>query len=142
MVEVFAEFEETEGKFTKLVNSPVTISARKAFGNIEIGQVLTNTDGRAEFKIPETLIGDEQGLVSIVVSLEDNFITDRVILEAAKVGQIKPTPKLIQKEILWSTNENVQTWLLLTYIGAAGAAWFAIGYIIFQIVKIKQLSKD
>ncbi|MDX1284684.1 MAG: cytochrome c [Draconibacterium sp.] len=141
-VEVFAEYESSEGVFTKLVEAPVTISAKKAFGEIPVGQVLTNDEGRAEFKIPETVIGDEQGMVSIVVSLEENYETDAVILEASKVGQQKEVPKLITEEVLWSTNENVQSWLLLTYLGAAGAAWLAIVYVVFQLIKIKRLSKD
>jgi mono/diheme cytochrome c family protein len=141
-VEVFAEYEDKTGNYVVLANAPIIISAKKAFGNIPIGQVLTNNEGRAEYTIPETLIGDERGLVNIVVKLGDNYITDNVILDAAKVGQQKQVPQLIRKEILWSTNENIQTWLLLSYIGVAGAAWLAIAYVIFQIIKIRRLSKD
>jgi len=141
-VEVFAEVENDAGKYVELSEAEVEISAKKAFGNLPIGKVLTNNDGRAEFKIPETLIGDEKGLVNIVVELGDEFITDDVVLDAAKVGQLKPTPKLIKKEVLWSTNDNVQTWLLLSYLGATGAAWFAIGYVVFQIYKIWRVGKE
>jgi mono/diheme cytochrome c family protein len=140
-VEVFAEFENN-GIFTKLPNTLITVSTKKAFGNIEMGKVLTDENGRAEFVIPETVIGDEEGNVNIVVSLDDNYITDIVTLDKAKVGQLKTTPKLIQKGILWSTNENIQIWLLFSYIGAVGGAWVTIGYIIFQIAKIKRLSKE
>lgn len=141
-VEVFAEVEELNGAYVKLSNTDVKISAKKAFGNILIGNLLTNADGRGEFVIPETLIGDENGLVNIVVELGDGFITDEVVLDAAKVGQLKPTPKLIRKQVLWSTNDNVQTWLLLSYLGAVGAAWLAIAYVIFQIIKIRKLGKE
>ena len=140
-VEVFAE-SENNGIFTKLPNTPITVSTKKAFGNIEMGKVLTDENGRAEFVIPETVIGDEEGYVNIVVSLDESYIADIVVLDKAKVGQLKPTPKLIQKGILWSTNENIQIWLLFSYIAAAGGAWLTIGYIVFQIVKIKRLSKD
>jgi mono/diheme cytochrome c family protein len=140
-VEVFAEYENS-GIFTKLTNTPISISAKKTFGNIEMGKVLTDENGRAEFIIPETVIGDEEGFVNIVVSLDDSYIAEVVTLDKAKVGQLKPTPKLIQKGILWSTNENIQIWLLFSYIGAAGGAWITIGYIIFQIAKIKSLGKE
>ena len=141
-VEVFAEVENDAGKFVELPDAEVRISAKKAFGNLPIGQVLTNTEGRAVYQIPESLIGDEKGLVNIVVELGDEFITDDVVLDAAKVGQLKPTPRLIKKEVLWSTNDNVQTWLLLSYLGATGAAWFAIGYVVFQIYKIWRVGKE
>ena len=140
-VEVFAEYDNN-GVFMKLPNTPISISAKKTFGNIEIGQVRTDENGRAEFKIPDSVLGDEEGFVNIVVALDETFIADVVSLDKAKVGQLKPTPKLIQKGILWSTNENIQMWLLISYIGVAGAAWLAIGYIIFQLFKVKRLSKD
>lgn len=141
-VEIFAEVENEAGKFVKLPEADVKISAKKAFGNLPIGEVITNNEGRAEFTVPESLIGDEKGLVSIVVELGDSYITDKVILDAARVGQPKPQPRLIKKEILWSTNENIQTWLLLSYLGAVGAAWAAIGYVVFQIFKIWRLGKE
>jgi len=140
-VEVFAEFEQN-GSFVKLTEAPVIISSKKMFGNLTIGNVLTDKNGRAEFTIPETLIGDEEGYVNIVVSLDENYEVAPVLLDKAKVGQFKEVPKLIRGgEILWSTNENIQPWLLFTYLGAVGAAWLAIGYVIFQIIKIKKYSK-
>jgi mono/diheme cytochrome c family protein len=140
-VEVFAEYEEKDGSFVILAETPVFISAKKAFGNLPIGEVLTNTEGRAEYTIPEELIGDEEGLVNIVVRLDGEYIVDPVILDAAKVGQLKQVPKLIKKEVLWSTNDNTQTWLLLSYLGAVGGAWLAIAYVVFQIFKIWRLGK-
>jgi mono/diheme cytochrome c family protein len=140
-VEVFAE-QELNGAFAKLPNTPVSISAKKYFGNIEIGKANTDVDGRAEFKIPESLIGDEEGLVDIVVSLDENYLAEAVTLNKAKVGKNKEVQKLIQPGILWSTNENIQIWLLLSYIGAVGAAWAAIGYVVVQLFKIKRLSKN
>jgi mono/diheme cytochrome c family protein len=140
-VEVFAEYM-VNGAYNHLPNTEIIISAKKYFGNIEIGKVRTNENGRAIYTIPETLIGDEEGFVNIVVALDDNFIADVVTLERAKVGQLKQVQKLIQPGILWSTNENIQIWLLLSYIGVTGAAWLTIGYIIFQLLKIRKLGKQ
>jgi len=140
-VEIFAEYDNA-GVYTKLPNTEILISAKKYFGNIEIGKVNTDENGRAEFTIPGTVIGDEEGYVNIVVALDENYISEVVVLEKAKVGQLKQVPKLIQRGILWSTNENIQIWLLLSYIGAVGGAWLTIGYIVLQIAKIKRLSKD
>ena len=141
-VEVLAEYDN-KGVYSKLAKSPVTISTKKAFGNIKIGEVLTDENGRAVFSIPETVIGDEEGNVNIVVSLGENFTVDPVVLDKAKIGQPKEVPKLIKKgEILWSTNENIQIWLLLSYIVSAGGAWIAIGYVIFLIIKIKRLGRN
>jgi hypothetical protein len=140
-VEVFAEYDNN-GVYMKLPNTAIIISSKKTFGNIEIGQVRSDENGRAEFTIPESVIGDEEGYVNIVVAIDETYIADVVSLDKAKVGQLKQTPKLIQKGILWSTNENIQIWLLFSYIGAAGGAWLTIGYIVFQLLKIKRLSKE
>lgn len=140
-VEVFAEYM-VNGAFNRLPNTEITISAKKYFGNIQIGKVRSDENGRAVFAIPETLIGDEEGFVNIVVTLDDSYIADVVTLDKAKVGQLKPVPKLIQKGILWSTNDNIPIWLLLSYIGVTGAAWLTIGYILFQLLKIRKLGKQ
>jgi len=141
-VEILAEYEDESSGYNRLVNVPVMISSKKAFGNIEIGKATTNENGRAEFVIPEHVIGDEEGYVSIVVSLNDDYEAQVVTLEKAKVGKLKEVPKLIKGEVLWSTNDNIQLWLLFSYILAAGGAWAIIGYVIFQIVKIKRYSKS
>ena len=60
-VEVFAEYEDKSGNFVQLQNAPVFISAKKAFGNLPLGQVFTDKNGRAVYNIPETVIGDEEG---------------------------------------------------------------------------------
>ena len=140
-VDILAEYEDENTEYNSLVNAPVIISSKKAFGNIEIGQAITNESGRAEFVIPEGLIGDEEGFVSIVVSLDDNYIAQEVTLEKAKVGTLKQVPKLITDEVLWSTNENISLWLLFSYILAAGGAWAIIGYVVYQIFKIRKYSR-
>ncbi|HYQ57463.1 MAG TPA: cytochrome c [Draconibacterium sp.] len=141
-VEVFAEYQDKDSNYVVLAETPISIGAKKAFGTLPIGQVLSNEEGRAEYNIPESLIGDEQGMVTLVIDLGEGFITDNVVLDAAKVGQPKPTPKLIQKDVLWSTNENIQVWLLLSYLAAVLGAWGTIGYVVFQIFKIKRAGKQ
>ncbi len=141
-VEILAEYEGENAEYLSLDGVPVSISSSKAFGNIRIGQAITNHIGRAEFIIPENVIGDEEGYISIVVSLDENYDAQEVALEKALVGKPKDVPRLIQPEVLWSTNENVSTWLLLSYILAAGGSWVVIGYVIFQIIKIKRYSKS
>lgn len=141
-VEILAEFEESDGSYTGLTGVPVKVSARKAFGNMEIGQATTNDIGRAEYTLPDDFIGDEEGYISIVVSLDENYLAQEVALEKALVGKNKTVPKLIQREVLWSTNNNVSLWLLLSYIVAAGGSWVAIIYVILQIVKIKRYGKS
>lgn len=142
LVTVFAEFTNKNGEQEKLTDTPVNICVVRAFGNLPIGQVLTNKNGAADYKIPENIIGDEEGFVTVVVSLGEDYEAKKVTLEKAKIGTIKATPKLIKKGVIWSTNSNIPMWMLLSYIGAVGGAWLAIFYVIFQIIKIRKFSKE
>ncbi len=65
--------------------------------------------------------------------MNDDYDAQEVALEKANVGKQKIVPRLIQREVLWSTNKNIQLWLLFSYLGAAGGAWLVIGYVISQI---------
>ena len=141
-VDILAEYENESGVYVPLLNAPVTISSKKAFGNLEIGEALTNELGRAVYVIPETTMGDEEGYISIAVSLSEDYEATEVILERALVGSQKEVPGLIRKGVLWSTNNNVSLWVLFSYILAAGGAWVVIIYVIVQIVKIKKYSRS
>lgn len=141
-VEISAEFENKSGKYEKLAETAVSISAKRTFGNLPIGEALTNNEGQAEFEIPANLIGDEEGKISIVVSLGDGFVTEALVLEPAKIGTQKQHQQLIKKGVLWSTNDNMPLWLILSYLGAVGLAWLTIAYVAFQIVKIIRLNKE
>ena len=142
VIEIVAEYEDRNGNFNKLSNIPVIISNKKTFGNLEIGRVLTNENGEAEFTVPEDIVCDAEGLAKLIVSLDEDYIAEPVCVEDVEAGHQIITPQLIKRGVLWSTNEYVPFWLLLSYLGLVGGAWLAIGYVIFQIIKIKKLSKS
>ncbi|MCK5693429.1 MAG: hypothetical protein KAI08_11280, partial [Bacteroidales bacterium] len=98
--------------------------------------------GRAIYTIPENTMGDEQGYLSVVVSLSEEYEAAEVILDKALVGTAKEVPELIRKGVLWSTNNNVSLWVLISYILSTGGAWMVIIYVIVQIVKIKKYSRS
>lgn len=141
-VEIMAEFANADSVFVPLLNTPVSISSKTAFGSLPIGRAETNEQGRASYVIPENTIGDEEGYLSIVVSLSEDYDAPDVILEKAMVGKPKEVPGLIRRGVLWSTNENVSLWVLLSYLLAAGGAWVVIIYVIAQIVKVKKYGRS
>ena len=142
LVKVFAEYKSKSGLYTKLADVPVNICVKRAFGNLPVGQVLTNNEGNAEFVFPKTIIGDEEGFVNIVVSLGENYEAKKITLEKAKIGIPKIVPQLIKKGSSWTSNDNIPLWMLLSYLGAVGAAWLAIFYVIFQVFKIWKFGKE
>ena len=142
LVDIMAEYEDANEVYVPLLNAPVIISSKKAFGNLKIGETVTNNQGRAIYTIPENTMGDEQGYLSVVVSLSEEYEAAEVILDKALVGSSKEVPGLIRKGVLWSTNNNVSLWVLISFFLAAGGAWMVIIYVIVQIVKIKKYSRS
>jgi hypothetical protein len=137
-----AEFENEDAAFVPLLNTPVSISSKTAFGSLPIGETVTNEQGRASYVIPENTVGDEEGYLSIVVALSEDFDAPDVILDRALVGTPKEVPGLIRKGVLWSTNDNVSLWVLISFLLAAGGAWIVIVYVIVQVFKIKKYSRS
>ena len=141
-IEIFAEYEAKNGEFKNLSDILVIISAKKTFGKLEIGQALTDKNGKAEFVVPETIVCNSEGMATLIISLNEDYIAEELSLENIKTGNQIITPKLIKRGVLWSTNDYVPFWLLLSYLGVVGGAWLAIGYVVFQIIKIRKYSKS
>ena len=142
MVNVIAEYVESESGSKAIPEVPVNISLKRAFGNLKIGEAFTNQNGRAEFVLPENIIRDEEGLLTFVISMNENFDAKEVVLKSAIKGDPKDMPQIIEDGVLYSTNDRIPAWLLLSYIGAVGGIWLVIAYIIFQIIKVKRLSNS
>lgn len=140
VLEVFIEEQSDNGTTSPLEGVPVIISTRKTFGNLQIGETLTGENGRSEFKVPEHIIGDEEGKVNLVISLNDDYEASMVILDNAKIATPKSHTALIRQGVIWSTNENMPLWLTISFIAMVLGAWITIIYIIVQIVKIKKLN--
>jgi mono/diheme cytochrome c family protein len=141
-VEIMAEFANEDSIYVPLLETPVSISSKTAFGSLPIGEAVTNQQGRATYVIPEKTVGDEEGYLSIVVALSEDFDAPDVVMEKALVGKPKEVPGLIRKGVLWSTNDNVSLWVLFSYLLAAGGSWVVIIYVIAQIVKIKKQGRS
>jgi len=141
-IEVIIEVVNKDGSYTTLANVPVIFSVKKVFGHLPIGTGITEDDGRLEFVVPETLIGDEQGLTNIVVSLNEDYEAKAFELDNAKVATPNYLTGLIKPGVIWSTNDNMPKWLIFFFVTLVVGAWLAIGYVVIQIVKIKKFSKE
>ena len=141
-IEIFAEYEKTKGVYDKLVNAPILINAKKTFGSIKIGEATTDQNGRAVYSVPESVAGDINGKIDLVISLDETYKVDNVVLADAKVATPGETENLFKETVLWGTNDRLQPWLLVSYLSAALGAWMAILYVIYLIVKIKLQSRE
>jgi mono/diheme cytochrome c family protein len=135
-IDIVAEVLDKSGDVTKLVNTPVFVQARKTFGNLLIGSVTTDAEGRASFAIPPDMQVKSDGKVDFILTLGDDF--EPVIFSVAGVQVKVPEPYISPSRVLWSTNDRTQIWLLFTYFAALLGAWTIIGYIIVQIFRIRE----
>jgi cytochrome c5 len=136
-LDIVAEELGPGGASEKLANASVQIMARKAFGNLLVGTVNTDSDGKARFAIPGDMKTKSDGKVDFVLALGEEF--EPVTFAVSGVQVREPDRNLPAKSVLWSTNDRTQAWLLFTYFAALILAWSAIGYIVLQIIKIKKL---
>lgn len=142
LVKLMAEYGDPEMGSDILSEAAVIVSLKRAFGNLKIGEVFTDDNGRAEFALPENVIRDEEGLLTLVISMNENFEAKEVVLKSAIKGDPKEMPEILEDGVLYSTNDRLPAWLLLSYLGAVGGAWLVIGYVVFQIIRVKKLSKS
>lgn len=137
-LDIVAEVLNNEGMNIKLANSPVFVYASKAFGNMLVGSVITDGEGRASFAIPENMQVKSDGKVDFILRLGDDF--EPVSFSVSGVQVKHPEPWTAPPRVLWSTNDRTQIWLLFTFFAALIGGWTVIGYVVFQIVRIKMQS--
>ncbi len=138
-IDIVAEVQNKAGQFEKLTRSTVYILARKTFGNLLLGTVITDDEGRASYPIPSDLHTQSDGKVDFILTLGDDFEPTPFAMSGVQVRPAVPEPPA--PRVLWSTNDRTQIWLLFTYFAALIGAWTTIGYIVIQIYKISKSGK-
>lgn len=138
-IDIVAEVQDKTGQLQKLAGSTIYVMARKTFGNLLVGSVSTDSEGRATFNIPAGMRTKSDGTVDFVLTLGDDF--EPTVFAISGVQVKEPEPFSAPPRVLWSTNDRTQVWLLFTYFAALIGAWSTIGYIVLQIVKIRKLSQ-
>jgi cytochrome c5 len=139
-IDIVAELQNKAGQLEKLPGSTIYIMARKTFGNMLVGTVNTDNEGRASFAIPAGMHTKSDGKVDFVLALGDDFEPTTYAISGVQVRE--PEQYISAPRVLWSTNDRTQAWLLATYFAALIGAWSTIGYIILQIVKIWKLGRN
>lgn len=140
-LDIVAEVQNAPGVYSKLTNTGVFVQVKKAFGFLDIGKVVTGTDGKARFEIPKGLAGNVDGKADFVVTLGDDFEKTTAEVPGIKVAAPLGENPLTSRSVLWSTNDRTQKWLLFSYFFVTGMVWITIIYIILQIARIRKAGK-
>ena len=126
----------------RLKGSDELLFVKRYFGSLQIGQaVKTNDKGIATFDFPKNLPGDKTGTVEVEARINDDVYGEIILSKKLKIGIPTNKPALNAKRAIWNIQSKAPIWLLFTYFSIVAGVWLTIGYIAFNIYRIKQLSK-
>lgn len=120
-------------------NIRVNLGVQRYFGVLPVTQEIRFTDPNGEVSVtfPNDIIGDENGVLEVVASIEDMEYNPAVANEQIEWGQINPKDYWTERRALWKNNEYVPIWLLASFAIAAIGIWLVIAYVALLVRKIK-----
>jgi len=132
-----------QGKIIAAKGVDVKLLVKRNFGLLPIEEKKkTNAKGEASFTFPLNLPGDDDEgnltLIAQIVSSQYKGETEKQY--TLKLGLPKEDEKIWEERSLWGTRENAPLWLILTFTLTVVGIWFIIGYIVYQIYRIKKSS--
>ncbi len=143
--QVFADVVIINEKGDSVPASDIKINffVKRIFGNLPIGDpVKTNENGTAVFNFPNDITGDKDGNVEIIAE----FNNSDKYGDLSKSIQLNWGKKLhyenpVLERSLWGPNNRVPIWLLITYLTVVGGVWLTIFYVVFKLIKLKNVGK-
>lgn len=132
-----------DGEMTPANGVRVGFFIKRNFGLLPVCETVTTNDkGIAKAIFPKTLPGDSLGNYDIIIKLIDDDIYGNVeYKETLDWGQSFVYENPLNKRAMWGDRGNAPLWLLFTYFTMLLAALIAIGYVMLQLKKLKDLGK-
>ena len=100
-----------------------------------------NDKGIAIFDFPKNIPGDKEGNIVLESRINDDVYGEIILSKKVKLGIPTDKPGLTEQRAMWNVQSKAPIWLLFTYFSILAGVWITIGYIVFNIYKIKKLSK-
>ncbi len=149
LVKVNMSFDSLSGKISVVVtadektgsiplkNDEVSLFANRYFGKLQIGKTQnTNEQGKTTFAFPKDLPGDKNGMVELMVSVNDDIYGEVEYMSKMKVARPTDMPPLNEKRAIWNVLTKAPMWIILLYTGlvlGVGAVLLYIGYLLKKI---------
>ena len=139
--EITAKVEQVADDGTKSPTEKirVNIGVERYFGVLPVTSEVkrTNAEGEASMIFPNDIIGDENGIVNVVASIEDMEYNPAETSVEIEWGQINPKDYWTERRALWKNNNYVPVWLMASFALAAIGIWLVIAYVALLARKIK-----
>ncbi len=130
---------------TPLKDVDVHFYVKRQFGLMNFGGIsnFTKENGKVSVSLPDNIVGDEHGNVTIFVKIENNIEYRNIEKSLTKEWGVplKIDDSWFEKRSLWSTGDKTPVWLLMIISGILLIVFSCIGYVIFNIYKIKKASE-
>jgi mono/diheme cytochrome c family protein len=123
-------------------SAKVNFGVRRYFGILPIANETshyTNENGEVDIQFTENIIGNENGELTIIASIEGLEYNPAEISEVIAWGSVNPNNYWSERRALWKNNEYVPLWLLISFITGALAIWGVIAYVGMLVYKIKKI---
>ncbi|MCK9422626.1 MAG: cytochrome c [Bacteroidales bacterium] len=121
----------------------VLLFVKRYFGNLQIGDSKsTDKDGIVLFEFPSDLPGDKEGKVEILARVNDpgdQFKSNAVSMKLA-IGVPTDKPSLIATKTWWTSRRSAPMWVIMTYSLSVIIVWGFIVYIVYNVLKIRNLN--
>jgi hypothetical protein len=144
MIRITLQSKTAEG-WTPLPDAEVNVFVKRRFGQLQVGEDMYTTDenGLVEVLFANQIPGDEKGNIIIGCAVEDNDQLGNLYSSTTTDWGIPlKTVDHFNDRTLWATRDKTPFWLLIFPNLIIASVWTVIGYLLFQIYKMKRLSHN
>jgi hypothetical protein len=132
--------DKAKDKNIPVSNIPVKLFVKRTFGNMQIGEVPTDVNGKARIHFPEDLPGDTAGNLNLI-AIAGTGGKQIIVEKTEKIG-VGISPKLLLDErAWWNVRSKAPIWLIIAYVCGGIAVGCCILYVALQLKKIKEINQ-
>lgn len=128
------------GEKIPAANVAVNFGVSRYFGVLPISgspAPVTDQNGKVTVTLPNNLIGDAGGKLSIIATIDDMDYRPAEVKSANEWGTPKPNNYWSNRRALWKDNDHIPAWLFGGFLFATLGIWGFIFYVLFLVGKIK-----
>lgn len=121
-------------------NVELALHVKRYFGKLQLGEVLeTDVNGKVLFPVNNSLPADTLGSITFIVSPNDKELYGDAESEVTlQMGTKNSAPALNEKRAIWNVVQKAPLWIIFTYTIGVFGVWAVLGYIIFQLAKLRK----
>lgn len=136
----FVEGTSTDGSFAPASNIEVGFFVKRYFGKLPIGDRggVTDEGGMIHANIPTDLPGGKEGKALAIAKLSDVDVFGDVSAEVEVNVKAVEIVNPLDERSLWTVRVMAPWWLIFTYFGILIGVWGTLGYVVFQLFKLKK----